>query len=398
MRARAIAGTAGGLTVGFVLGAVLTLSVQGSGQIPGGTGGARTMPQPVTTPEPPATFLAWTPGGLPARFQGRAVRLPGIERAVVVASDNTWLTRSFSAQGELVDDPPAPYAIPLEVAAVNPRDYAPFLPPADRGVVVSLAEGQGVLGASSAQLRGLGSGATLEFGSIRVTIAAVLPDELVGANELMVSRPVGRSIGVTHDRYALLQPDPVPTDRALVRELRRIVPPDLPVRVRAPGETPYFRQGDAVLPPVRIKMLFGEFAARPAPGHPGYLQIDPAWVRQHIATERVALLGEVTCNVALFPQLRGAMSGLQTRGLGGFVHSYNGCYSPRFINRVPTAAVSHHAWGIAIDINLAGNAFGAPPHQDPRLVRVMERWGFTWGGAFVVPDGNHFEYRRPATP
>jgi hypothetical protein len=24
----------------------------------------------------------------------------------------------------------------------------------------------------------------------------------------------------------------------------------------------------------------------------------------------------------------------------------------------------------------------------------MERFGFIWGGTFIVPDGNHFEYRR----
>jgi hypothetical protein len=24
----------------------------------------------------------------------------------------------------------------------------------------------------------------------------------------------------------------------------------------------------------------------------------------------------------------------------------------------------------------------------------MERFGFIWGGSFIVPDGNHFEYRR----
>lgn len=28
-------------------------------------------------------------------------------------------------------------------------------------------------------------------------------------------------------------------------------------------------------------------------------------------------------------------------------------------------------------------------------MRVMERWGFIWGGRFTAPDGNHFEYRRP---
>ncbi|HSJ50053.1 MAG TPA: M15 family metallopeptidase [Actinomycetota bacterium] len=28
------------------------------------------------------------------------------------------------------------------------------------------------------------------------------------------------------------------------------------------------------------------------------------------------------------------------------------------------------------------------------MVRVFERWGFIWGGDFVLPDGMHFEYRR----
>ena len=35
-----------------------------------------------------------------------------------------------------------------------------------------------------------------------------------------------------------------------------------------------------------------------------------------------------------------------------------------------------------------------PPHQDRRLVDTLADWGFLWGGRFVVPDGNHFEYRR----
>jgi hypothetical protein len=67
---------------------------------------------------------------------------------------------------------------------------------------------------------------------------------------------------------------------------------------------------------------------------------------------------------------------------------------PRFINRDPSAMLSHHSWGIAFDTNLVGNYYGSAPHQDPRLVSILERWGFLWGGSFVVPDGNHFEYRR----
>ncbi len=286
---------------GFVAGAVVTMSVQSPGRSPARRDAGAPAFRVPTAPEAPETFLAWTPGGLPDGFRTAVAKLPGIERSVVVASDNTWMTRSFSADGQVVDDPPKGFAIPLEVGAVDPNAYAPFLPPADRGIVVALEDGQGILGESSARLRGLGPGAVLEFGSTRVQVAAILPDELVGAKELMVSSSVGREIGVTHDRYALLQPNPIPGDRQLAKEIRGILPPGLDVQVRAPGETPYFREGDAVLPPVRVKQLFGEFAAKPTPGQPGYLTIDPAWVKTHIATEHVPLLGTVTCNVATVP-------------------------------------------------------------------------------------------------
>jgi hypothetical protein len=386
-------------TVGLVLGAVGTLALQGSGQpLEPGTP-ARSpsleLPEVRGARTPPEAFLVWSYGGLPEGFGRDLRRAPWVRRSVVVMSDNTWLTGSVSADGRIVDDPPRRYAIPFEAAAVDPPDYAWFLPPADRGVVRALAAGQGVLGTSSAALRGLGPGAVLEFGEARVEVAAVLPDELVGANEVLVSREVGEAIGVRRARYALVEPRRGMSARAVARLVRPLFPPGTPYQVRAPGDTPYFRHGDAVLPPVRIKMLFGEFAARPDPERPGYLLVDPAWVKEHIATARVPLLGEITCNVGIIPQIEGAMRELVRLGYGDLVRSYHGCYSPRHILRDPAANLSHHAWGIAFDINLTGNAFGEPPHQDPHLVRVLERWGFIWGGRFIVPDGNHFEYRRP---
>jgi hypothetical protein len=376
---------------------VLTLSLQGTAALP---------PEPPPTPSPSRapfdsvrersdTFLVWTPGELPRGFGNAVATIPDVRRAIVVASGNTWLTRSFDEDGELVDDPPRTFAVPLEVAAVGPRAYAPFLPPADRGVIVALAQGQGVLGESSAKLRGLGPGAVLRFGAVRVEIAAILPDELVGAHELLVSRELGRRIGVTRNRYALLVADGDPTVRQLGKAVRQVLPAGTLVRVRAPGDTPYFRQGDAVLPPVAIKELFGEFTAKPRPGQPGFLTLDPAWVRTHIATRTVPLLGPMTCNVALFPQIRGAIRDIVELGLQDAITSFSGCYAPRHINRIRTAGLSHHSWGIALDINVPQNPFGAEPDQDPDMVEVFERWGFIWGGDFILPDGMHFEYRRP---
>jgi hypothetical protein len=394
---RALAVVAGALA-GLLVGAGVTLALQQpeaasmTATLPGGGG------LPVTAPARPGTFLTWTPGGLPQGFRSRLATLDGIRRSVVVKSDVIWLTGSRSSAGEVVDDPPAGFAIPLEVAAVHPIEYEPFVPPAERGALADLSNGFGVLGASSARLRGLGPGSVLEFGDVRVEIAAVWPDELVGAHELLVARDLGRTMGVTHDRYALIQPEGDATGPRVARLVRSVVPADVPVQVRSPGETPYFRQGDAVLPPVELKTLFGEFAARPAPGRPGYLEIDPAWEAAHIATERVPILGKVTCNVALFPQLRGAIREIVELGLRDTIDSFSGCYARRFANRDPTQSISHHTWGVALDINVPANPFGAPPSQDPRMVEVFERWGFIWGGTFVRPDGMHFEYHRPPAP
>ena len=395
MSRRHTAGVLAGAVGGFAFGAALTLALQGSAALPGPPDASTEEPGTVATaPQDPEAFLVWTPGGLPDGFRDGVERLRGVERAVVVASDNTWLDRSWSAQGEVVDDPRPGFRVPLEVAAVDPSAFARFLPPADRSVTLAIEQGQGVLGESSAKLRGLGPGAVLRFGELRVEVAAILPDELMGAHELLVSLEVGERLGVTRDRYALIVPEGDPTAERVERLVRPLIPDDLDMRVRAPGDTPLFRHGDAVLAPVQIKALFGEFAARPTPGRPGFLTLDPAWVRESIDTQRVPLLGNVTCHVALFPQIRGVVQDLIDQGLGRTIDSFSGCWSARHINRVPSAGISHHSWGIALDVNVRANPFGAPPDQDPALVRTFERWGFTWGGDWVVPDGMHFEYRR----
>jgi hypothetical protein len=389
-----------GALAGVVLGAILTLAIQ-AWTLPTPPGTRPRAPLPLIRPAAPETFLAWVPRGLPDGFADRVRRLPVIGRMTVVAEDNVWLARSWSAAGELVDHPTRPYLIPLDAAAVDLPSFAPFLPPADRSTLAAVENGEGILGSTAASVRGLGPGAILDFGrGARVRIAAVLPDELVGAAELLVSEETGRRIGVRRDRYLLVQP--LDGRRMTSRSLKRAIQPLLPeglgvfgrVQVRAPGETPYFRAGDAVLPPVLLKALFGEFAARTLKGQPGYIEVDPEWRRTHLATTRIPLLGPVTCHRGIVPQLRGAMTELGSDGLGRVIRSFNGCFVPRFISRDPTAMLSHHTWGVAIDMNLVGNYYGDRPHQDPRLVATLERWGFLWGGDFVVPDGNHFEYRR----
>jgi hypothetical protein len=383
---------------GVVAGAGLTIAVQGDTRA-ASPGAQRQPPTPATIPETPSTFLVWVPRGLPQGFASTVATLPKIAATTVVAEDDTWLRRSWSAGGELVDKPPAGYRIPIDTAAVDPATFVRFVPPADRPDIAALGEGAAILGATSAAVRGLGAGSVLNVGGHELRVAAVLPDQLVGAAELVVSNRTGARIGVQHDRYMLVQPS---AGRRMAPEaFRARIQPLLPtslgvdraVQVRAPGDTPFFRAGDAVLPPVVVKSLFGEFAARP--GHrPGTLEMDPAWTAAHIETTRVPLLGRVTCNRQIVPQLTAAMRRVRERAPRNAVTSYEGCYVPRFIGWSDENMISYHTWGIAFDVNAGVNVRGETPRQDPRLVRILARFGFEWGGTWIVPDGNHFEFHR----
>jgi len=391
------------IVLGLVAGVLGTLAMRAPAPQPAGP--VVPLPAAISTGiEDPTTFLAWIPRGVPEGFARDVRALPETGRVTVVSEEIVWLTRSWSSAGELVDRPPTPFRIPIDAAAVDPKRFAPFLPLPDRTVMAAVANGQGILGATSAGLRGLGPGAVLEVAGERIRIAAVLPDELVGAAELVVSLPMGRRIGIRNDRYLLIQ---TAEDQALTADrLKGFLRPLLPVtlgvnraiQVRAPGDTPFFRAGDSVLPPVLVKALFGEFSARPRPGSPGELIVEPAWALDHMITTGLPLIGRVTCHRGIVDQLAASMRELEADGLGDLVRSYHGCFVPRFVGRDPANMLSYHSWGIAFDLNLAGNFRGVEPSQDPRLVAALEDAGFLWGGIWVVPDGNHFEYRRTPEP
>lgn len=341
----------------------------------------------------PPAYLVWRTGGLPVGLTPRLDDLAGTRHVVVVAGDTLWMTRSARADGTLVDRTTGRYRFPIEVMATSIRDLEPFLPATWRDVVVqALRRGRGILGTSSAALRGLGVGDRMVFDHGRLTIGAVVPDEVVAWSEVMVAREVGRRLGVRHDRFALLQMQTAPAEGALARRIAPLLGPGYPPTVRRPGNATFRRQGHSVWPPVLMKRTFGEFQAYPDPPHPGYLRMHPSFIRDHLATRSVPLLGRFTCNRKVFPPLIAAMRDLRARGAARAIHDFAGCYSARMVMRRPTAPPSHHAWGAAVDINSIANPYGAPPRQPPVLVRTMLRHGFTWGGLWRVPDAMHFEF------
>jgi hypothetical protein len=338
------------------------------------------------------TAVAWMPGGFPVGFGPVIGDVDGVAHVAPVLSGVAWLTQALDGGGTSVRAPPGGAAYPIEVAAADPSAFVRFLPPSRRGVADTLVEGEGILARTAARIRGVGPGGRLGFGGVTVGVAAVLPDELLSGHELLVSRQVGAALGLTLDRFALVRPADG-EDLATIRDgiLARLDPGTyVEVRGWSP-RIPYLRHGDGMSSMAELKTAFGEFAADPEGGE---LEPDERWKSANLVTREVPLLGSVTCHRRLMPQLVGALQELASTGGGpeAVGSGYEGCYVPRFINRDPTRALSYHSWGVAIDINAERNPFGAPPDQDPRLVEVMERWGFSWGGRWEVPDGMHFEW------
>lgn len=341
-------------------------------------------------------LLAWVPtgtGGLPTNTERLLEGVRGVDDVTIAIASLDWMTGSWNAGGGQIDDPPEGMKIPIEIVAVDPAEYQRFVPPSDRAAIANLRRNEVLLSETAAELRSYAPGMQVQMDGGRSSVAGVVSDAATNGYEMIVAGPPPPHWQIL-DRFALIHGDPEKVRARVTKVLTNALSPGQVLRIRAKGETPYLRYGDAVMPQAIIKESFGEFAARPLPD--GMLAIDRRWTERNIITARVPILGEVTCHRALFPQLSEALREVRRRSLSFLIDTsqYGGCFGPRSIGRVPGGRLSHHAWGIAFDINALDNAFGTKSDLDPRLVEIMERAGFTWGGRWLVPDGMHFEWVR----
>lgn len=140
----------------------------------------------------------------------------------------------------------------------------------------------------------------------------------------------------------------------------------------------------------------GSYRYRPIGG--GRVQPEAAWVQAHIATEQVPVIGSMTCNKAIFPQLKAALREIVAADLAKEIHpgEYAGCYYPRFI--AGTTTLSNHSFGLAFDINVPGNQRGTVGQMHRGVVAILKKWGFAWGGDWAYTDPMHFELARIVQP
>ncbi|HVF53084.1 MAG TPA: M15 family metallopeptidase [Actinomycetota bacterium] len=394
----------GAILAGIAIGVVAAAAAQALVESPAPIRSPRPIPStttpgsatPVPTRAPSSnsiSLLVWSPGGIPSGMQRRIAALRGVRAVTMVRSQLHWLVESRSEEGTVIDAPSDGRAVPVEVAGIDPSEYARFVPPSERSIIETLGRGNMLLARTESELRGGGEGLRLRFQEGARAVSGVVSDEAAGGYEALVDvRTLSKGVR-TYDFVLVLLED---RDRraSVDRRVRKLVG-DQVFRTRLQGETPYLRYGDAVLPQMMVKRFFGEFAA--SPRSDGSLDIDPAWIARNIAEVELPLIGKVSCHRAVVPPLRAALEDVRRAGLGFTVDpgQYAGCFGPRFINRDPNGRISHHAWAIAVDLNASANPFGARPAQDDRLVEIMESHGFTWGGRWLIPDGMHFEWVLP---
>ena len=350
---------------------------------------ARAAIAPTTTPSVPppvkdplaTTAIVW---GLdrPARAARRLRAHPAVAAATPVGRGAILLRAGVAADGRVAQRVRAGYAIPLDVLAVDPTAYAATLPGPQREPFAKLRPGTAILSTTSAGLRRLGVGGELRLdGGRSLRVVGVVADESLRDAEVALA---------SRDRRV----DPLRS--TVIVSLREPVSPRELIRRTERGAAARIVDGSGPTGPARpaqLKAMFGE----PAVGLPygdDWVRLDPAFLRRYIVTRRVPILGAVACHREMIPPLRAALGELARRGLSRLVNpgDYAGCHAPRRIQA--RGQLSLHAWGVAIDLNASANPFMGRSRQDRRLVRTMQRHGFTWGGEWPTrPDPMHFELR-----
>jgi hypothetical protein len=316
-------------------------------------------------------LLVWAPGGFSEREVGR---VRDSTRVAAISAVRTGTLAAASGRRTY-------RVVPLETMAVDTNAYTSATGKPGRKLATLLPKGA-VLSRTGAKLRRVKSGGRLRLdGNHTLRVAGVVDDALLGGYEVALEQTVARNYGIRRTAYLLVRPRG-PVD-GLQTEIRRLLK-GRAVRFVTPGDRPYVRGGDSVLPLSQVKARFGEFALPSL--HRG--RPDPAWIRANLVSRRIPILGQVRCHRLVVGDLAKAMADLEHQGLRGQIdvadfRRQGGCWSPRLLRDPDDGKLSRHAWGIAVELKVTG---------DERLIKTMDRHGFVWGGGFARRDVTHFEW------
>ena len=342
-------------------------------------------PGPRTQPLLPADMLVYSTQSLSPDVVDRIRRLEGVTDVEAISMAEVTLENEA-----------------VRIAAVDPASYRRFTPQNSADL---LAQWQRVAGGELAIRAGLGERLQDEGGFLTLGSGAGAPVLHIGAFapqieqavDAVVNRKWGAALGMAEDNALI-----VSTGQTSPQALRKPIEQIAGATASVQGLDIVARLG---LDPgaTQTAFLVGSFAD--AVGVFNYTVIgggriapEPSWVAEHIRTEEVPILGTVTCNKFVLPQLREALEEIVIAGLGDKIYrdEYAGCYYPRFI--AGTTTLSNHSFGTAFDINTRGNQRGTVGEIDRGVVAIFKKWGFSWGGDWNYTDPMHFEMSSIVEP
>jgi hypothetical protein len=287
----------------------------------------------------------------------------------------------------------------FNIAAVDPATYRNYTPAAsaefqeqwDRVAAgqVSLAPSLSRRLGKKQRLLQLGSGSDAPKVPIGVLNAQQIPQV-----DAVVDAEVGEALGMKPGNALVVATYPLRSPQSVRGPMEKIAGRTASVQILGPDLDTSVQQTAYLVGSVASAV--GIFNYTVIGG--GRIAPDPSWVAAHIVTRTVPILGSVTCNSLIFPQLEAALREVVARGLADKIHpgEYAGCYYPRFI--AGTTKLSNHSFGLALDLNVPGNQRGTVGEMDRSVVQIFESWGFTWGGHWRYTDPMHFEANRIVRP
>jgi len=288
----------------------------------------------------------------------------------------------------------------INVAAVNPATYRNFNPDA----VAQFQPEWNRIAAGEMALRSGFRRQVARSGYVRLGASADAPQVHVGAYspqipqvDAVVNDSWVKTLGMRKGN-ALLVSTGIRTPLSIRSPIQRIV-----------GHSASVQRLDVAarlgLDPKAVQIGFLVGSAAQAVGSYSYTVVgggriapQQAWVDSHISTQAMPIIGPMTCNTQMFPQLRAALEEIRADGLASALHpqQYGGCFVPRFI--AGTTTLSNHAFGLAFDVNVPENQRGTVGRINREVVAIFEKWGFTWGGIWHYTDPMHFELNRIIHP
>jgi hypothetical protein len=416
----------GQLRAWVALSAALTLSLTACG---GRTGALETTdarptvatggPSTGTTTGDPGTTASSSGGtgetGDPATGQAAdpsayAVPAPGKLKSLLTADVLVTSSRTIpeSVRSAVAAVPGVSAAMPLSLASLSSNGRTLTIAAVDAGEFRRFTPVQSaqsdevwsrVAGGEVAVDPGLPRRLEEPKGYLRLGTSSDSPDVHIGAYAPLVKQisavvdyKRGEQLGIPRDNALLVSTGKM-TPSAVMGKLKKAAGPTATLQTLALEFNVDVLQ-TAVLSGSSVSDAVGTFTYTPHAD--GSVTPDSRWVSTYIRTESVPLLGSVTCNKGMVPQLRAALTEVVQRGLADKIHpsEYAGCYYPRFIARDPAKGLSLHSWGIAVDLNVPGNQRGTVGEMDRQVVAIFKKWGFAWGGDWNYTDPMHFEMAK----